>query len=156
MSIREAGSLDDAFEAFFEAHCLSTVRLAFLLVGRREVAEELAQDALAVVHRRWAELDNPGGFLRTTLVNMARSHQRRAILERRVLGTIVPPPPLDDDDRAVWDEVRALRPRDREVIVLRFHEDLSLEQIASVLDLPVNTVKTRQRRALERLRRRMS
>src|SRR5215470_1874637 len=59
------------------------VRLAVLLVGSLAVAEEVVQDAFVVVSQRWNELDNPGGYLRTTVVNACRMQLRRHATERR-------------------------------------------------------------------------
>jgi RNA polymerase sigma factor (sigma-70 family) len=152
----EVGRVDDSFEVFFTSQMLPAVRLAFLLIGRSDLAEEIAQEAFASVYRRWEEIEQPKAYLRVAVVNLCRSHQRRAILERRARRSFAPPLLSEEPDRSIWEDVRRLRARDREVIVLRFYEDLTLEQIADALELPLNTVKTRLRRALERLRRSIS
>jgi RNA polymerase sigma factor (sigma-70 family) len=156
MSTGEAEQVNDSYEAFFAAQVLPAVRLAYLLVGRREVAEEVAQEALTAVYLRWTDLESPGAYLRTTVVNRSRSYQRRVILERRSARGAPAPVQPEAADRAIWEDVRRLRPRDREVLVLRFYEDLTIEQVATALGIPANTVKTRLRRAVERLRRSMS
>src|SRR5690606_27547440 len=58
------------------------VRLAYLLVADRAVAEELVQDAFVKVHRHWAHIEHPKAYLRTTVVNTCRSWGRRRTRER--------------------------------------------------------------------------
>ncbi|MDQ3306536.1 MAG: sigma-70 family RNA polymerase sigma factor, partial [Actinomycetota bacterium] len=87
------------------------VRLATLLVGSDAVAEELVQDAFVAVHRRWSSVDNPGGYLRTSVVNACRSHQRRAALERRRLPRPDEPAQLGADE--VWDALAHLPHKQR-------------------------------------------
>ncbi|GII94257.1 sigma factor [Sinosporangium siamense] len=68
------------------AHRLGLVRLAFLLVGSQETAEDVVQDAFAALHRRWSRLvdhDRVLPYLRTAVVNGCRMvHRRRAIVGR--------------------------------------------------------------------------
>ncbi|CAN5662764.1 hypothetical protein BH20ACT1_BH20ACT1_06640 [soil metagenome] len=78
-------SVTTSLDELFRREYAPMVRLATLLVGSDAVAEELVQDAFVAVHRRSSSVDNPGGYLRTSVVNACRSHQRRAALERRRL-----------------------------------------------------------------------
>ena len=68
---------DDAarrgFDALYHAEYAAMVRLARRLVDSTERAEEIVQDAFAKVYDRWHRLDEPGGYLRTAVVNGARS-----------------------------------------------------------------------------------
>src|SRR5690349_19040128 len=71
---------DAAVAAPFRTHRLQMVRLALLLVDDRETAEDVVQDAFAALHRRWAAIAEPDasiGYLRTSVVNGARSVLRR-------------------------------------------------------------------------------
>jgi RNA polymerase sigma factor (sigma-70 family) len=129
------------------------IRLAWLLVGSRAVAEELAHDAFLVVYQRWDTIDNPGGYLRRTLVNLSMRWLRRSIHERRLLATIGEPPPTGDPVvDTMWDAIQRLRPERRAVVVLRYWVDLPHDEIAELLDCPVATVRTRLHRALNDLR----
>ena len=67
----------------YEREHAPMIRLACLLVGSRPVAEEIVQDAFVVVGERWAALDKPGGYLRSTVVNGCRMALRRRATERR-------------------------------------------------------------------------
>lgn len=127
------------------------VRLACLLVGSEAVAEELVQDAFVAVHRRWDGLSNPGGYLRTCVVNGCRSHQRRAALERRRR-----PRPETSDVRLqadeLWDALLRLPYRQRAALVLRYYEDATEADIAIALDVRPATVRSLVHRGLEKLR----
>ncbi len=77
----------NAFDDFYRAHRADAVRWAIALVGDRAVAEELAQDSLAAVGARLGSLDNPGGYLRKTVVHRCsswhRSHARERVTTRK-------------------------------------------------------------------------
>ena len=147
---------DAPFDVLYREHHAALVRLAHLLTGSLAVAEELAQEALLTTQQRWATLDNPPGYARRALVNLARSHQRRRILERRHAGTErlrhTLPPEIDE----TWQAIGRLTPDQRAVVVLRFYEDLSVEQVAELVQKPEGTVKSLQHRALARLRKELS
>lgn len=139
------------FDLLYRTQRTALVRLAHLLTGSSAIAEELAQEALLATQQRWATLENPGAYARRSLVNLCRSHQRRRVLELRR----VPPPlahPLPPEIDETWQAIRRLSREQREVIVLRFYEDLSVEQTAELLGKPTGTVKSLQHRALARLK----
>lgn len=142
------------FEEFYRAHLDRARSLAHLITGSRAVAQEVAQDALLAVHDAWDELDNPSAFLRVVVVNRSRSIQRRLIRERLHLSRFVPFEPSTSDPviDETWHFVRRLPIEQRTIIVLRFYEDLSLVDIAELLDKPVGTVKSSLHRALSRLK----
>ncbi len=127
------------------------LRLAFLLSGSRPAAEDIVQTAFASAQARWATIDNPGAYLRRVVVNQAQDgHRRRYRLgPQPVVEPVTHQPELDE----TWAELRRLPPSQRAVVVLRFYEDLSLTEIARLLDRPASTVRSDLRRALERLRR---
>lgn len=134
-------------------------RFARLIGG--DAADDLVADALARTLPVWrrSEIDDPSAYLRRTIVNLARRQWRRRALarDRDAAATRWLPPAVDDvellteRDRTLR-AVASLPPRRRAVIVLRFYEDLSLEQIAQLLDVRVGTVKSQLARALEHLR----
>jgi RNA polymerase sigma factor (sigma-70 family) len=141
----------DAVEALFRERFDPMVRLATLLTGSVETAEELVMDAFARLAPRIDELDQPAAYLRTAVVNATRSHHRRLRTARAhdvAAEEAVVDPELDE----LWHRLDQLRPDQRACVVLRFYEDLSLAEIAAQLDLPLGTVKTHLHRGLATLR----
>lgn len=140
----------DALTTLFRSQYAPLVRLAFLLVGSNTVAEELVQDAFAQLVRRWNTVEHPKAYLRAAVLNICRSHVRRAILERRHRS--VPALSATDSPDELSDALARLSPRKRTAIVLRFYEDLTEEQIASALGCRPGTVKSLIHRGLADLR----
>jgi DNA-directed RNA polymerase specialized sigma24 family protein len=143
---------DSALETVYRSSSLALTRLAYLLVGNRAEAEDIVQTVFASAAARWTTIEQPAAYLRRAVVNQAHdSHRRthRAAVPAAPAGGIVGEPTVDDTLRFV----RALPDRQRAVVVLRFYEDLSLTEIASLLDRPDATVRSDLRRALTKLRR---
>jgi len=144
----------------YAVHVDDAVRLAYLLTGDRELAEDLVQDAFVKVAGRLVHLRDPGAFapyLRKTIVNMSRSYFRRRKLERAHLEAQAPLAHHDNtsgalDREAIWAALGKLTQRQRAAIVLRFYEDLSESQVADVLQCRPGTVKSLVSRGLETLR----
>jgi RNA polymerase sigma-70 factor (sigma-E family) len=145
---------DADIERLYRTQRLAMVRLALLLVDDRETAEDVAQDAFAALHRRWQSLhteDAAIGYLRTCVVNGARSVLRRRRTVRRQ-----PQPDADlfvaesadrrvllaEEHREVIAAMRRLPARQREVIVLRYWSELTEPQIAATLGISVGSVKS--------------
>jgi RNA polymerase sigma-70 factor (sigma-E family) len=154
-----AGSEGGRLGELYAAHAPGAVRLAYLLTGDRVLAEDLVQEAFVRLFGRFRDLRNPdafGAYLRTTVVNLARSHFRRAKVERAYVdreGGNPPATPQDAGGRLeMWEALQGLRPRQRAAIVLRYYEDLSEAQTAEVLGCAVGTVKSLVSRGIERLR----
>jgi RNA polymerase sigma-70 factor (sigma-E family) len=136
----------------------SLVRLAYLLTSDGALAEELAQEAFVVVWRAWdrpRSTEEVVGYLRGTVVNLARMSLRRRLLEarhrlapERAQGAGDPTGRLDLE-RAIG----RLPLRKRSCIVLRYFADLSEEETARVLGVSVGTVKASTHRALRDLER---
>ena len=142
-----------SFEELYRDSRPGLVRLAYLIVGTRAVAEELVQEAFLRLHQHFAEVENPAGYVRVALVRLcATSNRRRAMeverLERAAERAGDAEPEVDE----TWAVVQRLRPERRVVLVLRYYEDLPHEEIARLLGCPTVTVRTRVRRALADLR----
>ena len=140
----------DPLEALYRERYAAMVRVAYLLTGRPEVAEELVQDAFVNVSRNWHRATNPPAYLRTAVVNACRSWGRRHVLElhRRP----APPEPATLQADELWDALAVLPTRQRAAVVLRFYEDLPDAEIARMLEMREATVRTTIHRALARLR----
>ncbi len=149
-------------ESLYLCHGPDALRLAYLLTGDRELSEDLVQEAFIRVARRLTGLRNPDSFrwyLRRTVVNLANSHLRRRRVERAHLKRLVSSAAMagpSNPDLVTRQVVRAaidqLSPRQRAVVVLRYYEDLTDQQIASVLGCPVGSVKSSLHRAAAALR----
>jgi RNA polymerase sigma-70 factor (sigma-E family) len=146
----------------YYAHRLSLVRLAILLVDDMSSAEDVVQDSFTGLWRRYGDelrgLDNPLGYLRTAVVNNARSVLRRRKTARDYTPPHVPDAAsaesvamLSEEHREVLDAVQKLPPRQREVLVLRYWSDLSEADIAEALGISRGTVKSTASRGLEAL-----
>jgi RNA polymerase sigma factor (sigma-70 family) len=141
------------FDGFYRAHWTEAVRLAYLLTGSASTAEDLAQDAFVAVHQRFREIERPAAYLRSSIVNGARSQFRRASRRERALR-LVSPVDATEPLRAheLLDVVDALPYRERAVLVLRYYADLPDVEIASLVGCRPATVRTAAARALRRLR----
>ena len=145
-----AGAKAETFDALFDREYGPMVRLAFLLVDSNEAAEEVVQEAFVALHRRWDRVDNPGGYLRTSVVNRAKDVQRRRARERRLPVQVPEDARLEADH--LGDALAALPAKRRAALVLRFYDDLSEAEIAEVLGVRRGTVKSMIHRGLAQLR----
>jgi len=162
MEAAMAAGREHAFHSFFEAHYAELARLARLVTGEAEVADDLAADALLEVWRYWDRVvaaDSPVGYARGILVNLARNRIRRLRRERRGLLGMVPlwserTYASDVDVSSVLDVRAALRRlpyRRRECVVLRYAFDLSEQETARILGVTVGTVKSQTSRGVAQL-----
>lgn len=146
--------LSGELAALYERECEPMLRLAVLLVGSRSAAEDVVHDAFSSVGPRLAELDRPGAYLRTTVVNGCRSVLRRREVEDRAVRSLPRRDLVEAPDRLT--ELRLaldrLTPRQRTVIVLRYFVDLPDDEIADVLDCEPATVRSLAHRAMKVLR----
>jgi RNA polymerase sigma factor (sigma-70 family) len=131
-----------------------------LYVGSRELAEDLAQEALVRVCGRWRRVraaDSPSAWAHRVAFNLAKSHGRRQATWSRVRDRVdTPPVAVVDRDGAttlaVRDAIGALPLPQRQAVILRYFADLSVRETAAAMRCPENTVKTHTRRALDALR----
>jgi RNA polymerase sigma-70 factor (sigma-E family) len=139
----------------FEAHYGDLVRLATLLTRGQDTAEDLVQEAFVRAARRLEDLpeDEARPYLLTTVVNLWRNRLRRLSLESRrgLSPTPAPGPSLEERD-ALWQAIIKLPARQRACLVLRYYEDLTEAETATVLGRSIGTVKSQTSRALARLR----
>jgi RNA polymerase sigma-70 factor (sigma-E family) len=144
------------FTAFFHDSGRQLVRLAYLLVGELGDAEDVAQEVLEQLYRRWADVrpDTALAYARTAVVNRSRGLLRRRAVARRFAPRLAQPEqagPAPIEDRWLWDLVQCLPRRQREVVVLRYWCDLAEADIAHVLSISTGTVKSSAHRAHARL-----
>lgn len=152
---------DQLLSELYREHYRSLVRLAALLLDRREAAEEVVQDAYLKLYRnaeRITKRSSADAYLRSIVLNLARSHMRRRMVARKHPPGPQPPSPgadaritVSEDTAEVLDALRALPRRQRECLALRFYEELTEEEIASTLGISRSSVKTHVRRGLTTL-----
>ena len=149
---------DSEFRSFYLTQAPRLRRLGVFMTGDSERAADLAQEALMRAYRKWPRIRNedPGPYVRATLVNLCRNESRRRMVEFRK-----PPEPARDvpssepgvdEALRVAEALKVLSPIRRATLLLRYYEDMPEAEIARILDRPLNTVKSDIRRALERLR----
>lgn len=156
------GNRSDAFDALVLGSYRSFARLAYLMSGDKTVAEDVVAEAFARAWDPWQNgtVDELGPYVRRTVVNLCLQGQRRRFLERRMIERFRARPETtpggSGDEAAHRIDLRrglqALSAEHRAVVVLRFFADLSEQETAETLQLPIGTVKSRTSRALKALR----
>jgi len=148
----------DGFDEFVRTRSTGLLRVAYLLTGDRHHAEDLLQEVLEQMYVKWRRIDAaPEAYARRALVNRATNRWRRR--GRR------PEAPLAHHDvaqpdhsdgvvvrDAVLEALRALPPKQRAAVVLRYLDDLPIADVARALDCSEGSVKSNASRGLERLR----
>jgi RNA polymerase sigma-70 factor (ECF subfamily) len=150
---------DDGFDAYFVRNYGRLVAELHSIVGSLAEAEDAVQEAFARASVRWARLrdyDHPDAWVRRVALNLAASSLRRArrgLVAYRRVGVPPPAPAPGEDTVVLAQALGRLRRRHREVLVLHYLAELSVEEMARVLRIPAGTVKGRlfrARAALER------
>ncbi|WP_320776042.1 SigE family RNA polymerase sigma factor [Streptomyces sp. CRN 30] len=158
--------VDDAasveFHDFFERHYAELSRLARLLTGEPDIADDLAADALLALWHRWDRVraaDHPVAYARGVVANLARTRVRSAVRERRRVALFWAQREERTEDPDVADVVdvqealRRLPFRKRACVVLRHAFDLSEKDTALTLGVSVGTVKSQTSKAMAELQR---
>ncbi|MFE2444639.1 SigE family RNA polymerase sigma factor [Streptomyces melanosporofaciens] len=150
------------FRDFFERHHAELARLAHLLLGSSDGADDLAADALVAVWHQWDRVraaDHPAAYARGVVANLARSRIRSLVRERRrvALFSSQRSDHVDDPDVSAVVDVQAalvrLPFRKRACVVLRHAFDLSERETARTLGISVGTVKSQTSRGIAELER---
>lgn len=149
-SAADSTSWPAGFLALYHERYGAMVRLARMLTGRNDVAEDLVQDCYLAVARRWSKIDNPSAYLRRAVVNASNSwlRSRRRLRPLSSRDELPEAPPEIDE---TWRELLRLTPRRRAAVVLRYWEGLNDREIAAILDCRPATVRSLIHRALSQL-----
>jgi RNA polymerase sigma-70 factor (sigma-E family) len=150
-SSRAVRSSDPSFADLYRDSHADMVRLAFLLTGSPDVAQDVVQDAFVSVHRAWPRVREPRAYLRRAVVNACTSHHRRVFRERRD-RTRTGSTSVELGADELFDVLATLPARQRAVIVLRYWHDLDERDIANALGCRPGTVGSLLHRATARLR----
>ena len=169
--IRRAQDGDErAARQLFDCYQLRTFRLALGLLGDEADAEEVAQDALTYallnIHRYNAALSSFSTWLHTITVSRARDKRRRKILPSisitqwlgmgNQIRDYTPGPEAYymrcETEGGLEVALKALSPKLREAIVLRFYADCTYKEMGEIMGCSLNTARSRLRLAIEKLR----
>jgi RNA polymerase sigma-70 factor (ECF subfamily) len=149
-----------AFEEIVREHQAMVFSIAYRATRDRSVAEEVAQDVFFELSRNLARIESPAHLVHW----LRRVSSHRCIDWCRRNRLAVQAPAVEPDPPAaapspdvlfqhrLWTLVGALAPAARLVVILRYQEDLDPSDIANVLGMPVNTVKSHLRRSIAVLR----
>jgi RNA polymerase sigma-70 factor (sigma-E family) len=150
---------DAAFRTFVQENGATLLHAARLLTGDHHRGEDLVQTALTRVYLKWDRIEAPLAYARKALVTAHIDASRRRWWGERPTETLPEVAAGESGDVGAADERDELRrllaglsPRERAVIVLRYYCDLSEQDAADTLGIPVGTVKSTCSRALARLR----
>jgi RNA polymerase sigma-70 factor (sigma-E family) len=153
--------LDADFSAYFAARAHALRGTAYLLCGDWHRAEDITQVAMTKLYLAWPRLRHHGmdAYARKVVVRTFLAENRR--LWRRREHVTGEPPEVStvdgDTERRLLVEaaLTAVPPRQRAVLVLRYWNDLSVEETADVLGCSPGTVKSQAARGIDALRRRL-
>ena len=155
-----ANPVKPSIEGLFDTEESTLLRYAYGMVARREVAEEIVQDAFLKLHQHWAEIDTPRAWLyratRNLCLNYLRKYQRETLSEESDCN----PSPNDKPDeqlgrmeaigtlRIIIEELPA---EDRELLELKYHDELSYSHIGKHLKLGTGNVGYKLHHLLKQL-----
>ena len=134
-------------------------RTAYLMCGDWQLADDLTQETIITLYRRWNALDHdigPTAYARRVLIHHVRRSAKRAWRSREVMTA--PPEAIHEPLHGIEEREVILRalarlgPRQRTIVVLRYWEDLSVEQTAEAVGCTRGTVTSQSHRALATLR----
>jgi RNA polymerase sigma-70 factor (sigma-E family) len=149
------------FPEFVAARSGALLRVAWMLTGDSQLAEDLLQTALARTWPHWSKIGAAGGdaYVRRVMVRTQGSWWRRRWRDEQPVadfGLVAPVTSAEidaADDRTVLRAALAGLPlRQRQAVVLRYYEDLSELQVAALMACSVGTVKSQAAKGLAKLR----
>ena len=158
--LRDEPDAEAALTDLYRLHALRLIRLGYVMLGDRQAAEDVVQDAFAGLYRRWGRLADHAKapqYLRSSVLNGCRSAIRRNRPGMEVLDfdPAVVSAEADvlagEQQRVLMRAIRRLPPRQREALVLRFYLDEPDAEIARLMGIRESTVRSTTHRALAAL-----
>lgn len=157
-----AGTRDRAaaVTALYAGHALGLIRLAHIMLGNRQAAEDVVQEAFFGLYRRWSHLDDQAkalGYVRSSVLNGCRSQLRRKPTveldgsDGRPVTSAESVVLTAEERREIVRALRCLPARQREVLALRFYLDLPDDEIAAAMSISRSTVRSAAARGLAAL-----
>ena len=155
--------MDEEFELFAARELPGLLRYAVMLTGDRELARDLVQDVMLKAHAQWRQVsgaDHPRLYVRTMITRAHISWRRRWSVRNVLIAFDSDHEPAPSPDHAVnltdradvWQRLASLPRQQRAVLVLRYYEQLTDTEIATVLGCSAGTVRGYASRALATLR----
>lgn len=150
-----------AFEEMVRQHQAMVFSIGYHFLQDRTLAEELAQDVFLLLYRNFGSLESPAHvvrWLRKVACHRSIDYSRRRRLRPQVAledaPELVSKPAGGDPmlSRRLRTLVASLPEKTRMIVILRFQEDLEIEEIAQVMSIPSGTVKSQLQRGLAKLR----
>lgn len=149
----------ESFDSYVAADGAALLRFTYALTGDHHLAEDLVQEALVTVHRRWSRVDRPGAYVRKAVLRQYLSWRRRRSSGEVPAADDVRFEPVSSDhadalaDQDALAALLATLPRQqRAVLFLRFYQDLDDAAIGELLGCSAVTVRGYASRGLARLR----
>ncbi|WP_305788384.1 SigE family RNA polymerase sigma factor [Symbioplanes lichenis] len=159
MKFRRARDRDESFTAFVATRSHRLIAHAELLCGHREQARDIVQTVLVRAYQRWSRIehDDPYGYVQRSVTNAVTDWWRTAHQRHERPVDVVPdvpgrPDDTIDDRRALLGALDLLTHRERAVVVLRYFDDHTERDVASMLGISVGTVKSTCHTALRKMR----
>lgn len=141
-------TIGETFETFYAREFRPLVALTYVLSGTPTLAEDLAQEAMAVAYRQWSRvsaMESPTGFVRRTASHLAASAVRRRLAEAKAMLRLTSQrtalPQLDEPDEQFWAAVRRLPTRQAQAVALRYIYDCSVSEVAEVMSISEGAAK---------------
>jgi RNA polymerase sigma-70 factor (sigma-E family) len=148
---------DEEFAEFAEAAAERLRTTAFMLCRDWHLAQDLTQTALTKLFLSWrraVQADNLMAYAQKILLRSYLDHRRRRSSTESTPGILHEPVYRENPELrlTMLDALGHLPARDRAIVILRYFEDYTVDQVADVLELPASVVKSQTRRSLAKLR----
>jgi RNA polymerase sigma-70 factor (sigma-E family) len=147
----------DQVTALYQAHALGLLRLAVIMLGERQAAEDVVQDAFLGLFRRWGALNDPEralAYVRSSVFNgcrtvmRKRARNRQFVLADQDVESAEAQAILGEEYREVLAALRLLPDRQREAVALRYCLDMPVGEVARAMGVAEGTVKSATSRGI--------
>lgn len=159
---QQVNSPSTEVERLMDEYGTGMLRLCCVYLNDEHLAQDAVQDAFIKIYRAWRPLDTKAAekaWVMRVTINVCKDYLRSAWKKRVNLVEEYPEvadaqPPITGEGRLL-EEVMALKPKYKEVILLHYYQQMRVNEIAAVLGAPQSTVSIRLRRAKDALRKRL-